>query len=391
MGLKHFLYPSLGVSIATFALAVSPALAEELHDWFFNAATSELTFSSSDNILPEFFLLSEPARLVLDIPDVEVGNIAPEQSYEGAVQTIRVSQYTPNQVRVVIELAPEIVLASAQADIQFDDSGDGQRHWSFRPLIEDGSAAVATFSTPTDLAPTPSRANRISLSAANLQQPERQSSSVAVPIDPYESELSDDVVSVPPLEDLLENDAPSPVEDSTIPDLPSMTVPELESAELDEVVVLPAVAAAPEGDRAGLPDISTDAQPGLSDATASPNFENLEPLEESVTEDVLPEETVVVAEDAPNSSNAISRSPMVENSEATVDTELLAEETSAVQPMETAQAPIELSRTVPQPEETENTGPTLQTIQQPAAERTIIQTELPTPLKFGQPLPGVSQ
>ena len=108
MGFKHRFHQVVGGSIVALTLAVSPALAGELRNWSFETTTSELTFSLSDDVFPEFFLLSEPPRLVLDIPEADIGSVEPEQVYGGAVQTIRVSQYTPEQVRVVIELAPEI-------------------------------------------------------------------------------------------------------------------------------------------------------------------------------------------------------------------------------------------------------------------------------------------
>ena len=61
-------------------------------------------------------------------------------------------------------------------------------------------------------------------------------------------------------------------------------------------------------------------------------------------------------------------------------------------PVEAAIAPVEVSslpeeNQVPSDDGDDDSAPSSQTIQQPAAERTIVQTELPAPLKFGQPLP----
>ena len=54
-------------------------------------------------------------------------------------------------------------------------------------------------------------------------------------------------------------------------------------------------------------------------------------------------------------------------------------------PTETALAPVGLE---PQAVAEETPSQSLQTIQQPAADRTIVQIEIPAPLTFGQPLPN---
>ncbi len=87
MGFKRRVHQFCGGSLAALALCMSPAaLAEELQNWSFDTGSSELAFSLSDQVFPEFFLLADPPRLVLDIPNTEVGSVDPEQGYEGAVQ-----------------------------------------------------------------------------------------------------------------------------------------------------------------------------------------------------------------------------------------------------------------------------------------------------------------
>ena len=420
MGFKRRFYQCFGGSLATLALAISPALAEVLNDWAFDTATSELTFSLSDTVFPQFFLLSEPPRLVLDIPDTDIGTIEPEQIYNGSVQAIRVAQYTPDQVRVVIELAPDIVLAPEQADIQFDDS-DGLRRWRFRPLIADGDTSVAV--SPAVLAPNAS--GDVSLSAANLQLPDKPTTTTALPIDPYDAESSA-VVSVPPLEDLPTDSglvdegavdvdgmhAVSPAAIATVPDLPPMTVPELEQSELDtseiNIPVTP-VAAAPESNRPSLPDISgaSDPQPEISEVTELPEsalpesapvdvvdvaveaVPDLEPVPElETTPEITPEiEDVPVIEEAPVvaavSVPAAEVSPVVEESvadEPIPDLPASATLTEGLAPVELSLADVEQAD--------EASKLVWETIQQPAGNRTIVQIQPPEPLTFGQPLPS---
>ena len=365
MGFKHRLHQFLGGSLAALTLSVWPAFAGELDDWAFDTSSSELTFSLSDQVFPEFFLLSEPPRLVLDIPNTEIGDVKPEQIYNGTVQAIRVAQYTPENVRVVIELAPEIVLSPDQADIQFDDSGDGQRYWRFRPLIADGATVAQT---PTAIPESDSR-NGVSLSAANLQLPQRQTNSTTLPLDPYESEassgvvsvppLEDEVVSVPPLGDVADEPAASVAiaTDSEPSEFPPMIVPELEDVEVDNTAI---PLETRETRPSSLPDLAVGANTLPPDVAASDDTSTS--LEESQN---LAEENAVP-------------SPLVE--------EPSAPEVAA----ETALAPVESSAESPaqlQPAPDEDINPAAQTIQQPAADRTIIRTDMPAPLTFGQPLP----
>ncbi|MGD1949473.1 MAG: AMIN domain-containing protein [Leptolyngbyaceae cyanobacterium] len=355
MGFKHGFYQFFGGSFAALALSVSPAFAGELDDWEFDTGSSELTFSLSDQVFPSFFLMSEPPRLVLDIPDTEIGDVEPEQIYNGTVQAIRVAQHTPENVRVVIELAPGITLSPGQADIQFDNNGDGQRHWRFRPLIAD-DAAVAK--TPT--ADPGSENNEVSLSAASLQPSQQQATSTALPLDPYESDASDvvsvppleDEVSVPPLEDVPESTVPVAIAtEAESPELPPMTAPELEAVDVENTEApLETLETRP----SSLPEVSANTVP--PDVAVPDSGLTSESSQSSS------EENAAISDSTPPSANEVAPAA------------------------ETALAPVE-SSVSEQPAFDETANPAAPTIQQPAAERTIMQTDMPAPLTFGQPLP----
>lgn len=397
MGFKYRIHQLFGGSLVVVACSMSPAVAEELQDWSFDTDSSELAFSLSDQVLPDFFLLAEPPRLVLDIPNTEIGDVAPDQVYGGAVQHIRVAQNTPQDVRVVIELAPEIVLSPDQADIQFDDNGDGQRYWRFRPLIA-GSAQPETDAIPLpNAASTPIRNADadISVSADHLRLSSKPTTSTSLPIDPYESEASNSVVSVPPLEDSSGRDpsTSSVAVAIDVPDLPPMTVPELEDPGGQDPGIT-AVAPDSESRSSDLPALDASAPSHVpevieeAEIVASP--ESVDLSESQVSE--VPE-----AESADRLSTPSDVIPTVVVPEETVasltadpSADVEGENVSGV-PIETALAPVDSSA---MPEKTQTTlvneesdSSSLGPIQQPAAQRTIVQTELPAPLTFGQPLP----
>lgn len=377
MGFKRRFYRSLGGSLSVLALAAAPALAEELQDWSFDTDNSELTFSLSDQVFPEFFLLSDPPRLVLDIPDTEIGNVDPEQIYDGTVRAIRVAQHTPENVRVVIELAPAIVLSPEQADIQFDDGGDGQRYWRFRPLIADRGDVATAQPEPTRGAETD-----VSLSAASLRPSEQQAT--ALPLDPYETDSSSTVVSVPPLEDLPQNDA---VAAADVPELPPMTVPALEDTTGNTLISTDADAAEPRQDDLPNLDISAiNQKPGVP-VVVEPS-ERSQSTEAAVSEDaadaVSMDTETTAADTVVEDVNPVAE-PAAAIAIAGPEDEIANTRAGST---ETALAPVELSSPLPDNSQAVNDSSIPQTIQQPAAERTIVQTELPAPVPFGQPLPG---
>lgn len=384
MELNRLCYGSFGGSFLALGLACLPASAEELQNWSFNTATSELTFSLPDTILPKFFLLAEPPRLVLDIPQANIGEVEPDQTYNnGSVQTIRVAQHTDEQVRVVIELAPETILAPSQADIQFDDR-NGQRYWSFRPLVKANTNAFSNSASQQAAATN----TTISHSAANLEL-SQPSSETMLPIDPYDTGNPTQMVSVPPLDE------------SALPAVPPMVVPSLETAATEAPVVYDAVA------NNSIDSPRDEPLPELTaDGIASPTTPTESVLQSQP--EVAPEIVLSPSIGSVNIAAELTE-PEVLESVATIENESIdiatappgvspslvpIVETETPQPTE--QAPIEQSAiaalanssSAPQTtSEEEISTPSWKTVQQPAAARTIVQTTMPAPLTFGQPLP----
>ncbi|MBT9313381.1 AMIN domain-containing protein [Leptothoe kymatousa] len=391
-------------------MATTPAMAEELQNWSFDSATNELTFSLPDTVLPEFFLLAEPPRLVLDIPETQVGEVSAEQRYDGSVQTIRVAQQADDQVRVVIELSPDIVLSPEQADIQFDDQ-DGQRQWRFRPLIS-GEVETADLSERdrSASAPTLNVEPGVSVAAENLIP--QQSSQAVLPIDPYESGTSQ-VVSVPP----LDNDAGGSDGAGITPELPPMTVPVLEA----DTAAVAATNPAPDQSAPvvpALPDLQNEPPPAVQvdddDEMQAPGADEL--LAETAGDQVSVAQPAEVPSDSPVAAEPMEAAPIDEPVVAEpMDAPVAAAEpveaapidVAAISPAADVGEPVAAVSEVTPPEiepvepqvalVEESVEPALvaepnapqswETIQQPAAERTIVQTVTPTPITFGQPLP----
>ncbi|MEO1590745.1 MAG: hypothetical protein AAFU71_05570, partial [Cyanobacteria bacterium J06632_22] len=61
---------TVGSVLSTVMVAVAPVHASELSAWSYSEATQQLEFSLPQSVLPRFFLLAEPTRIVLDIPEI---------------------------------------------------------------------------------------------------------------------------------------------------------------------------------------------------------------------------------------------------------------------------------------------------------------------------------
>jgi len=137
----------------------------ELTTWRFNPDRQQLEVLLPSGATPRYFLLAQPARIVLDLPAVDIGAISTEQTYGGAVQRVRVAQFEPGLARIVLELAPSAVLAPGQVELTAVETlASGATRWTLRPLFVDegdGNGAIAAIpptvsSAPTETTPAPS-------------------------------------------------------------------------------------------------------------------------------------------------------------------------------------------------------------------------------------------
>lgn len=132
-------------------LGAAPLQAAQLTQWSFDASSRSLTVTVPNGRSPDYFLLAQPPRIVINLPDTDVGNVPTEQSYSGMVRHIRVGQFQPGMARIVIELAPDVVFAPGQVELR---PVEGDR-WVIRPLLEGNTPPVAA--APPDVSVDSSR------------------------------------------------------------------------------------------------------------------------------------------------------------------------------------------------------------------------------------------
>ncbi|MBW4526399.1 MAG: AMIN domain-containing protein [Phormidium tanganyikae FI6-MK23] len=226
---------------AAIALLIStPVTAAPLENWRFDPNTNQLEVTVPAGITPRYSLLAQPARIVLDLPDTQVGGTDPRGTYSGAVREVRVSQFQPNVARIVLELAPNVVLGNQQAQLQqVKDSDQMHDRWTLRPVFvasapSPKTQAVFNALRPIQTAPTQTNPIAQSSNPAQTNSIAQSSSDFGLP--------------------------PAP---PTIDAVPSVTAPDLPAAQSSPLPIAPAVMP-PLQPIAPLPAAGSGSSPGSS-------------------------------------------------------------------------------------------------------------------------------
>ena len=101
-------------------LLAAPAQANTLVNWRFDRIGNRLEFSTALPTQPQVQILSDPPRIVVDLPGTVLGrppesrDIAPMVGRESPVRQVRLGQFDPQTARLVVELYPDYVLTPEQ-------------------------------------------------------------------------------------------------------------------------------------------------------------------------------------------------------------------------------------------------------------------------------------
>ena len=106
-------------------LFCSPAKAGKIVSWEFEPQDNNLVFTTDEGVQPAAQLLSNPTRLVIDLPGTTLGRETVKENFSGAIRGFRIGQPEPNISRIVVELAPGYTLDPD--DIEF--KGKSATEW----------------------------------------------------------------------------------------------------------------------------------------------------------------------------------------------------------------------------------------------------------------------
>lgn len=127
------------IIMIAFKAGILPAQAALLAKWRFDPAINQLEVTLEEETTPRYFLLAHPPRLVVELPNTQIGKVASKENYSGVVREIRVAQFEEDVTRIVLELAPEVILAPGLVQLEKATPGKSDR-WLIRPLIAYTSA-----------------------------------------------------------------------------------------------------------------------------------------------------------------------------------------------------------------------------------------------------------
>lgn len=123
--MKKYL-PHLLASAALFLLSV-PAQAARVEDWRYDPNQNQLEFTTDQDVQPQAQLITDPTRLVIDLPGIVLGRPSYTQALnDGTIRSIRFGQFDRQTMRIVIELAPGYTLDPNQVKFR----GTTARQWS---------------------------------------------------------------------------------------------------------------------------------------------------------------------------------------------------------------------------------------------------------------------
>ncbi len=126
------------MSIAAVGAAIAPAWANPvLTKWTFEPDNNFLEIILTEEIKPRYYLMARPARVVLDLPGTTLGTGKIRGDYPGAVRQVQVSQPEPELTRIVLELAPDAILAPEQVAFRLLEGNvvPNRFRWALQPLI----------------------------------------------------------------------------------------------------------------------------------------------------------------------------------------------------------------------------------------------------------------
>jgi hypothetical protein len=378
-GFTAFLTVAGVVTIAPIALAQAT-----LNEWRFDPTANQLEVTVEEGVKPRYFVLAQPPRIVLDLPDTALGNAKTQQSYSGSIREIRVSQFQPGLTRFVLELAPGAKLAPGQVKLEPGGGSKTGQQWMLRPLL------VAQVQ-PAGTTPLPIRTE----SPAPNSQAEKIETSIAPPAP--EPAPSNSEVALPPEQIVgvtIAEPAPIPQPTVSVPTSPSIA-PAPTDADLAES--LPSSAASPAATGV-TPQEKRPIEANSSPKTA-PTVNVITPLPPDTVTVAVPESPKPATEAAPESVKLSQATPSLENpalppatfsndQAPTVTVPPLSPSTPSTGEMP-ASTPLPPT-SFPAPEAGTVTVPPLRVnsgVATPTVPPTPGTTE-PSVIEFGQPLPG---
>ncbi|MBP0028473.1 AMIN domain-containing protein [Roseofilum sp. Guam] len=191
-------------AIALYFLAF-PALAAELRQWQYDPLKTQLELIFQGKITPRYFVVENPLRIILELPDTEIQVPTDRNFYSGLIQEISLETSESDKTQLILYLSPGVTLAPESVQIESSPTSAGFYRTVIRPLItQDRSTSTltlppATFEPPANqpLVSVPPLFPRQSQApTGNTEEPTPGASAASLVTQPASVETTPDLVGI---------------------------------------------------------------------------------------------------------------------------------------------------------------------------------------------------
>jgi N-acetylmuramoyl-L-alanine amidase len=147
---SHWLASGVLGTLSAVVIA-APARAATLQYWWFDAQANQLVFTTDAGVQPRAQMVFGPTRVVIDLPNTQMGGATTRQAVGGAIREVRAGQFDRQTTRLVIELAADYTLDPQAVRVQ----GVRPNQWVVQ-LPTPVQAAPSTTTPPGTTIPPPS-------------------------------------------------------------------------------------------------------------------------------------------------------------------------------------------------------------------------------------------
>jgi beta-lactamase class A len=141
---------SFAVTLLGMALMVLPAQANSITSWGFDTQGDRLSFTTDEEVSPIAKVISNPTRVVVDLPGVRLSRHKILKPLSGKYKSIRLGQFNKQMARLVVELDPNYGVDPNRIKIQ----ATSRRSWSFAFPEPNSSARLSGASEVALVMPT---------------------------------------------------------------------------------------------------------------------------------------------------------------------------------------------------------------------------------------------
>ena len=134
----------LSVLASSLLLSALPAQAGRLVNWGYNTQQNQLEFTTDERVQPRAQLVTNPSRLVIDLPGTKFGRKQLIQAISNApgVKSLRVGQFDPQTARLVIELESGYTIDPNQ--VKFEGISPRQWRVTLPPITQQAPTGDST-------------------------------------------------------------------------------------------------------------------------------------------------------------------------------------------------------------------------------------------------------